>query len=146
MLFFFFPYGGIRSRRMSQLAHHLLPWSHTQRNRSIIFFLEINCAAYALLLQFVWENEDSTSICTSCYRLCLSFYHRDTCALSLEFPTWRTLNSSTSYTAGPGACVIHISPVSLLTQILCKVREDEEHLVYCTLAIHNQTCISTLSS
>ncbi len=113
--------GGIRSRRMSQLARHLLLWSHMQFKsmRAVHIPGKLNRAADALSRQLTfpgewrlhhgWSGVDSGKL-------------RWTCSLPMSPPI-----ASHKYA---------FPPVSLLTQTLCKLREDEEQPAGCTALAH----------
>ncbi len=132
--------GGIRSHRMSQLARHLLLWSHTQLKslRAVHIPGKLNRAADALSRQLLFPGE---------WRL-----HPETIQLiwsrlgEAQVDMFASPESSHcqlyfSLTEGP-LCTDALAhswpralrkyafpPVSLLAQTLCKLREDEEQVL-----------------
>ncbi len=106
--------GGIRSHHMSQLARHLLLWSHMQFKslRAVQIPGKLNRAADVLSRQLTfpgewrlhpgWSGVDSGKL-------------RWTCLLPTSPPT-----ALRKYA---------FPPVSLLAQTLCKLREDEEQVL-----------------
>ncbi len=132
--------GGLRSRRMSQLARHLLLWSHMRLKslRAVHIPGELNRAADALSRQLTFPGE---------WRL-----HPETIRLiwrrfgEAQVDLFASRESSHcqlyfSLTEGPlgtdalahswprSLCKYAFPPVSLLAQTLCKVREDEEQVL-----------------
>ncbi len=125
--------GGIRSRCMSQLARHLLLWSHTQLKslRAVHIPGELNRAADELSRQLTFPGDDPADLESI----------RGSSGRPVCFPRVLPLPAVFSLTEGtlgmdalahswPRAlCKYAFPPVSLLTQTLCKVREDEEQVL-----------------
>ncbi|XP_016107777.1 uncharacterized protein, partial [Sinocyclocheilus grahami] len=132
--------GGLRSRRMSQLARHLLLWSqkHLRSLRAVHIPGELNRAADELsrqpalpgewrlhpeTVQLIWRRfgdaqvdlfaSPDTSHCQWFYSLAEGPLGTD--ALACSWPR--------------GLRKYAFPPVSLLAQTLCKVREDEEQVL-----------------
>ncbi len=134
------PDGGIRSRRMSQLARHLLLWSHTRLKslRAVHIPGELNRAADALSRQLTFPGE--WRLHPETIRLIWSrfgkaqvdlFASRESSHCQLYFSlTEGTLGTDALAHSWPRAlCKYAFPPVSLLAQTLCKVREDEEQVL-----------------
>ncbi len=132
--------GGIRSHRMSQLAHHLLLWSHTQLKslRAVHIPGELNRAADALSRQLTFPGE--WRLHPETIRLIWSqfgeaqvdlFASRESSHCQLYFSlTEGPLGTDALAHSWPRAlCKYAFPPVSLLAQTLCKVREDEEQVL-----------------
>ncbi len=132
--------GGIRSRRMSQLARHLLLWSHTRLKslRAVHIPGELNRAADALSRQLTFPGE--WRLHPETIRLIWSrfgeaqvdlFASRESSHCQLYFSlTEGTLGTDALAHSWPRAlCKYAFPPVSLLAQTLCKVREDEEQVL-----------------
>ncbi|KAI2667192.1 ORF V: Enzymatic polyprotein [Labeo rohita] len=131
--------GGLRSRRMSQLARHLLLWSQTRLKllRAIHIPGELNRAADQLsrqsthpgkwrlhpqVVQLIWSHFGEAQIdlfASPESSHCQLFY-----SLS-EAPLGRDALAH-SWPLGPKYA---FPPVSLLAQTLCKIREDEEQVL-----------------
>ncbi len=132
--------GGLRSRRLSQLARHLLLWSqkHLRSLRAVHVPGELNRAADELsrqpalpgewrlhpeVVQLIWRRfgdaqvdlfaSPDTSHCHLLYSLSEGTLGTD--ALAHSWPR--------------GLRKYAFPPVSLLAQTLCKVREDEEQVL-----------------
>ncbi len=132
--------GGLRSRRLSQLARHLLLWSqkHLRSLRAVHIPGELNHAADELsrqpalpgewqlhpeVVQLIWRRfgdaqvdlfaSPDTSHCHLFYSLSEGTLGTD--ALAHSWPR--------------GLRKYAFPPVSLLAQTLCKVREDEEQVL-----------------
>ncbi len=132
--------GGIRSRRMSQLARHLLLWSHTRLKslRAVHIPGELNRAADALSRQLTFPGE--WRLHPETIRLIWSrfgeaqvdlFASRESSHCQLYFSlTEGTLGTDALAHSWPRALCKYAFPlVSLLAQTLCKVREDEEQVL-----------------
>ncbi len=132
--------GGIRSHRMSQLARHLLLWSHTRLKslRAVHIPGELNRAADALSRQLTFPGE--WRLHPETIRLIWSqfgesqvdlFASRESSHCQLYFSlTEGSLGTDTLAHSWPRAlCKYAFPPVSLLAQTLCKVREDEEQVL-----------------
>ncbi len=110
---------GIRSQRMSQLARHLLLWSHTQLKSLRVVHIpgQLNRAADALSRQLTFPGE---------WRL-----HPEMIRLIWS----RFGEAQVDLFASPESshCQLYFShafpPVSLLAQTLCKLREDKEQVL-----------------
>ncbi len=129
--------GGLRSRRMSQLARHLLLWSqkHLRSLRAVHVPGELNRAADELsrqhalpgewrlhpeVLQLIWRRFRDAQVDL--------FASPDTSHCQLFFSLFEgTLGTDALACSWPrGLRKYTFPPVSLLAQTLCKVREDEE--------------------
>ncbi len=132
--------GGLRSRRMSQLARHLLLWSqkHLRSLRAVHVPGELNCAADELsrqhalpgewrlhpeVLQLIWRRFGDAQVDL--------FASPDTSHCQLFFSLSEgTLGTDALACSWPrGLRKYAFPPVSLLAQTLCKVREDEEQVL-----------------
>ncbi len=132
--------GGIRSHRMSQLAHHLLLWSHTQFKslRAVHIPGQLNRAADALSRQLTFPGE--WRLHPETIRLIWSRFGEAQVDLFAS-PESSHCQLYFSLTEGPlGTDALAHSwpralrkyafpPVSLLAQTLCKLREDEEQVL-----------------
>ncbi len=132
--------GGIRSHRMSQLARHLLLWSHTQFKslRAVHIPGQLNRAADALSRQLTFPGEWRLNPET--IRLIWSRFGEAQVDLFAS-PESSHCQLYFSLTEGPlGTDALAHSwpralrkyafpPVSLLAQTLCKLREDEEQVL-----------------
>ncbi len=132
--------GGIRSRRMSQLARHLLLWSHTwlKSLRAVHIPGVLNRAADALSRQLTFPGE--WRLHPETIRLIWSrfgeaqvdlFASRESSHCQWFFSlTEGSLGTDALAHSWPRAlCKYAFPPVSLLAQTLCKVREDEEQVL-----------------
>ncbi len=132
--------GGIRSRRMSQLARHLLLWSHTRLKslRAVHIPGVLNRAADALSRQLTFPGE--WRLHPETIRLIWSrfgeaqvdlFASRESSHCQWFFSlTEGSLGTDALAHSWPRAlCKYAFPPVSLLAQTLCKVREDEEQVL-----------------
>ncbi len=132
--------GGLRSRRMSRLARHLLLWSHTQLRllRAVQIPGELNRAADALSLQLTFPGE--WRLHPETIRLIWSrfgeaqvdlFASRESSHCQLYFSlTEGPLGTDALAHSWPRALRKYaFHPVSLIAQTLCKVREDEEQVL-----------------
>ncbi len=131
--------GGIRSRRMSQLARHLLLWSHTRLKslRAVHIPGVLNRAADALSRQLTFPGE--WRLHPETIRLIWSRFGEAqvTCLLLASPPTasgflpdrGHPRHGRTGTQLASGSMQVCIPPVSLLAQTLCKVREDEEQVL-----------------
>ncbi len=124
--------GGLRSRRMSQLARHLLLWSwkHLRSLRAIHIPGLLNRTADELLraalpgewrlhpqtVQLIWRHFGLAQVDL----FCQLFY-------SLTEGTLGT--DALAHSWPQGLRKYAFPPVSLLTQTLCKVREEEEQIL-----------------
>ncbi len=131
--------GGIRSHRMSQLARHLLLWSHTQFKslRAVHIPGQLNRAADALSRQLTFPGE--WRLHPETIRLIWSRFGEAQVDLFAS-PESSHCQLYFSLTEGPlGTDALAHSwpralrkyafpPVSLLAQTLCKLREDEEQV------------------
>ncbi len=134
------PPGGLRSRRMSQLARHLLLWSqkHLRSLRAVHVPGELNRAADELsrqhalpgewrlhpeVLQLIWRRFGDAQVDL--------FASPDTSHCQLFFSLSEgTLGTDALACSWPrGLRKYAFPPVSLLAQTLCKVREDEEQVL-----------------
>ncbi len=132
--------GGIRSHRMSQLARHLLLWSHTQFKslRAVHIPGQLNRAADALSRQLKFPGE--WRLHPETIRLIWSRFGEAQVDLFAS-PESSHCQLYFSLTEGPlGTDALAHSwpralrkyafpPVSLLAQTLCKLREDEEQVL-----------------
>ncbi len=132
--------GGIRSHRMSQLARHLLLWSHMQFKslRAVHIPGQLNRAADALSRQLTFPGE--WRLHPETIRLIWSRFGEAQVDL-LASPKSSHCQLYFSLTEGPlGTDALAHSwpralrkyafpPVSLLAQTLCKLREDEEQVL-----------------
>ncbi len=135
------PAGGIRSHRMSQLARHLLLWSHTQFKslRAVHIPGQLNRAADALSRQITFPGE--WRLHPETIRLIWSRFGEAQVDLFAS-PESSHCQLYFSLTEGPlGTDALAHSwpralrkyafpPVSLLAQTLCKLREDEEQVCW----------------
>ncbi len=131
---------GLRSRRMSQLARHLLLWSqkHLRSLRAVHVPGELNRAADELsrqhalpgewrlhpeVLQLIWRRFGDAQVDL--------FASPDTSHCQLFFSLSEgTLGTDALACSWPrGLRKYAFPPVSLLAQTLCKVREDEEQVL-----------------
>ncbi len=132
--------GGIRSHRMSQLARHLLLWSHTQFKslRAVHIPGQLNRAADALSRQLTFPGE--WRLHPETIRLIWSRFGEAQVDLfaSPESSHWQLYFSLTEGPLGTDALAhswpralrkYAFPPVSLLAQTLCKLREDEEQVL-----------------
>ncbi len=132
--------GGLRSRRMSQLARHLLLWSqkHLRSLRAVHVPGELNRAADELsrqhalpgewrlhpeVLQLIWRRFGDAQVDL--------FASPDTSHCQLFFSLSEgTLGTDALACSWPrGLRKYAFPPVSLLAQTMCKVREDEEQVL-----------------
>ncbi len=123
--------GGIRSRRMSQLARHLLLWSHTRLKslRAVHIPGELNRAfpgewrLHPETIRLIWSRFGEAQVDL--------FASRESSHCQLYFSlTEGTLGTDALAHSWPRAlCKYAFPPVSLLAQTLCKVREDEEQVL-----------------
>ncbi len=134
------PAGGIRSHRMSQLARHLLLWSHTQFKslRAVHIPGQLNRAADALSRQLTFPGE--WRLHPETIRLIWSRFGEAQVDLFAS-PESSHCQLYFSLTEGPldTDALAHnwpralrkyaFPPVSLLAQTLCKLREDEEQVL-----------------
>ncbi len=132
--------GGIRSHRMSQLARHLLLWSHMQFKslRAVHIPGQLNRAADALSRQLTFPGE--WRLHPETIRLMWSRFGEAQVDLFAS-PESSHCQLYFSLTEGPfGTDALAHSwpralrkyafpPVSLLAQTLCKLREDEEQVL-----------------
>ncbi len=132
--------GGIRSHRMSQLARHLLLWSHTQFKslRAVHIPGQLNRAADALSRQLMFPGE--WRLHPETIRLIWSrfgeaqvdlFASPESSHCQLYFSlTEGPLGTDALAHSWPRALRKYAFPlVSLLAQTLCKLREDEEQVL-----------------
>ncbi len=146
--------GGIRSHRMSQLARHLL-WSHTQfKSPSAVHIPgKLNRVADVLSRQLIFPGE--WRLHPETIRLIWSRFGEAQVDLftSLESSHCQLYFSLTEGPLGTDALAhswpraLHryaFSPVSLLAQTLCKLREDKEQVLLVALLWPTQTWFSKL--
>ncbi|KAI2659096.1 ORF V: Enzymatic polyprotein [Labeo rohita] len=133
--------GGLRSRRMSQLARHLLLWSQTwlKSLRAVHIPGELNRAADQLsrqsthpgewrlhpeTVQLIWSHFGEAQIdlfASPESSHCQRFYSLNEAPNSLG-------RDALAHSWPPGPKYA-FPPVSLLAQTLCKIREDEEQVL-----------------
>ncbi|KAI2651906.1 ORF V: Enzymatic polyprotein [Labeo rohita] len=133
--------GGLRSRRMSQLARHLLLWSQTwlKSLRAVHIPGELNRAADQLsrqsthpgewrlhpeTVQLIWSHFGEAQIdlfASPESSHCQRFYSLN------EVPN--SLGRDALAHSWPPGPKYAFPPVSLLAQTLCKIREDEEQVL-----------------
>ncbi|KAI2651800.1 ORF V: Enzymatic polyprotein [Labeo rohita] len=133
--------GGLRSRRMSQLARHLLLWSQTwlKSLRAVHIPGELNRAADQLsrqsthpgewrlhpeTVQLIWSHFEEAQIdlfASPESSHCQRFYSLNEAPNSLG-------RDALAHSWPPGPKYA-FPPVSLLAQTLCKIREDEEQVL-----------------
>ncbi len=132
--------GGIRSHRMSQLARHLLLWSHTQFKslRAVHIPGQLNRAADAFSRQLTFPGE--WRLHPETIRLIWSRFGEAQVDLFAS-PESSHCQLYFSLTEGPlgtdalahswprALCKYAFPQMSLLTQTLCKLREDEEQVL-----------------
>ncbi len=132
--------GGIRSHRMSQLARHLLLWSHMQFKslRAVHIPGQLNRAADTLSQQFTFHGE--WRLHPETIRLIWSrfgeaqvdlFASSESSHCQLYFSlTEGPLGTDALAHSWPRALRKYaFPPVSLLAQTLCKLREDKEQVL-----------------
>ncbi len=133
--------GGIRSHCMSQLARHLLLWSHTQFKSLHAVHIpgQLNRAAYAFSRQLTFPRE--WRLHPETIRLIWGRFGEAQVDLFASPESSHPLQLYFSLTEGPlGTDALAHSwpralrkyvfpPVSLLAQTLCKLREDEEQVL-----------------
>ncbi len=131
--------GGLRSRRMSQLARHLLLWSqkHLRSLRAIHIPGVFNWAADELsraalpgewrlhpqAVQLIWGRFGAAQVdlfASPETTHCQEFYSLTEATLGTD---------ALAHSWPPGPAQICVPPVSLLAQTLCKIREDEEQVL-----------------
>ncbi len=132
--------GGLRSRRLSQLARHLLLWSqkHLRSLRAVHIPGELNRAADELsrqpalpgewrlhpeVVQLIWRRFGDAQVDL--------FASPDTfhCQLFYSLSEGTLGTDALAHSWPRGLRKYAFPPVSLLAQILCKVREDEEQVL-----------------
>ncbi|KAI2660482.1 ORF V: Enzymatic polyprotein [Labeo rohita] len=146
--------GGLRSRRMSQLARHLLLWSQTwlKSLRAIHIPGELNRAADQLsrqsthpgewrlhpeTVQLIWSHFGEAQIdlfASPESSHCQRFYSLNEAPNSLG-------RDALAHSWPPGPKYA-FPPVSLLAQTLCKIREDEEQVLLVAPYWPTRTCPS----
>ncbi|KAI2663638.1 ORF V: Enzymatic polyprotein [Labeo rohita] len=146
--------GGLRSRRMSQLARHLLLWSQTwlKSLRAVHIPGELNRAADQLsrqsthpgewrlhpeTVQLIWSHFGEAQIdlfASPESSHCQRFYSLNEAPNSLG-------RDALAYSWPPGPKYA-FPPVSLLAQTLCKIREDEEQVLLVAPYWPTRTCPS----
>ncbi|KAI2667881.1 ORF V: Enzymatic polyprotein [Labeo rohita] len=144
--------GGLRSRRMSQLARHMLLWSQTwlKSLRAVHIPGELNRAADQLsrqsthpgewrlhpeTVQLIWSHFGEAQIdlfASPESSHCQLFYSLDEASLGRDA-------LAHSWPPGPKYA---FPPVSLLAQTLCKIREDEEQVLLVAPYWPTRTCPS----
>ncbi|KAL0203247.1 hypothetical protein M9458_001265, partial [Cirrhinus mrigala] len=132
--------GGLRSRRMSQLAHHLLICSLQNRvavalSRQVTFHGEWRLHPHTV--QLIWNRFDEAQIDL------FASYESTHCALwySLTEAPLGTDALAHSWPRGPRKYAF--PPVSLIAQTLCKVREERHQVLMVAPYWPNQTCVSS---
>ncbi len=132
--------GGLRSRRLSQLARHLLLWSqkHLRSLRAVHIPGELNRAADELsrqpalpgewrlhpeVVQLIWRRFGDAQVDL--------FASPDTfhCQLFYSLSEGTLGTDALAHSWPRGLRKYAFPPVSLLAHILCKVREDEEQVL-----------------
>ncbi len=132
--------GGLRSRRLSQLARHLLLWSqkHLRSLRAVHIPGELNRAADELsrqpalpgewwlhpeVVQLIWRRFGDAQVDL--------FASPDTfhCQLFYSLSEGTLGTDALAHSWPRGLRKYTFPPVSLLAQTLCKVREDEEQVL-----------------
>ncbi|KAI2647969.1 Tyrosine recombinase slr0733 [Labeo rohita] len=146
--------GGLRSRRMSQLARHLLLWSQTwlKSLRAVHIPGELNRAADQLsrqsthpgewrlhpeTVQLIWSHFGEAQIdlfASPESSHCQRFYSLNKAPNSLG-------RDALAHSWPPGPKYA-FPPVSLLAQTLCKIREDEEQVLLVAPYWPTRTCPS----
>ncbi|KAI2658852.1 ORF V: Enzymatic polyprotein [Labeo rohita] len=146
--------GGLRSRRMSQLARHLLLWSQTwlKSLRAVHIPGELNRAADQLsrqsthpgewrlhpeTVQLIWSHFGEAQIdlfASPESSHCQRFYSLNEAPNSLG-------RDALAHSWPPGPKYA-FPPVSLLAQTLCKIREDEEQVLLVAPYWPTRTCPS----
>ncbi len=132
--------GGIRSRRMSQLARHLLLWSHTwlKSLRAVHIPGELNREADALSRQLTFPGEwrlhpETIRLIWSRFgeaQVDLFASHESShCQLYFSLAEGPLGTDTLAHSWPRALCKYVFPPVSLLAQTLCKVREDEEQVL-----------------
>ncbi len=132
--------GGLRSRRLSQLARHLLLWSqkHLRSLRAVHIPGELNRAANELsrqpalpgewrlhpeVDQLIWRRFGDAQVDLFAFP---DTFH---CQLFYSLSEGTLGTDALAHSWPRGLCKYAFPPVSLLAQTLCKVREDEEQVV-----------------
>ncbi len=132
--------GGTRSHRMSQLARHLLLWSHTQfkSQRTVHIPGKLNRVADVLSRQLTFPGEwrlhpeKIRLIRSRCGEAQVNlFASHESSHHQLYFSlTKGPLGTDALAHSWPqDLCKYAFPPVSLLAQTLCKLREDEEQVL-----------------
>ena len=132
--------GGLRSRRMSQLARHLLLWSQTRLKslRAIHIPGELNRAADALSRQLTFPGEwrlhpQTVQLIWSRFgeaQVDLFASHESShCQLYYSLSQAPLGTDALAHSWPRALRKYAFPPVSLLAQTLCKVREDEEQVL-----------------
>ncbi len=127
--------GGVRSHRMSQLAHHIHLWSHMQFKslRAVHIPGKLNRAADALSRQLLFPGE--WRLYPETIRLICSRFgeaQEDLFAspeLYFSLTEGPLCTDALAHSWPQALCKYAFPPVSLLAQKLCKLREDEEQVL-----------------
>ncbi len=132
--------GGIRSHRMSQLARHLLLWSHMQFKslRAVHIPGKLNRVADALSRQLTFPGE--WRLHPETIRLIWSRFgeaqvdlfaspESSHCQLYFSLTEGPLSTDALAHSWPRALCENAFPPVSLLAQTLCKLREDEEQVL-----------------
>ncbi len=132
--------GGIRLHRMSQLARHLLLWSHTQFKslRAVHIPGKLNRAADALSRQLKspgewWLHSETIRLIWSRFGEAqidlFAAYESSHCQLYFSLNEGFLCTDSLAHSWPQALRKYAFAPVSLLAQTLCKLREDEEQVL-----------------
>ncbi|XP_051528310.1 uncharacterized protein LOC127425963 [Myxocyprinus asiaticus] len=132
--------GGLRSRCMSQLTRRLLLWSqqHLKSLQATHIPGNLNTTVAAPSQQVTHRGEWRLHL--QVVQLIWSRFDRHRCTCSPpknppHCPLWYALTEASlgidalAHSWSPGIRKYAFPPVSLLAQTLCKVREDEEHVI-----------------
>ena len=148
--------GGMRSRRMSQLARRLLLWSHPRLKslRAIHVPGTLNRAADALSRQLLRPGEwrlhpESVQLIWARFGEAqidlFASPENAHCQLFFSLTEGSLGTDALAHSWPRGMRKYAFPPVSLLAQLLCKVREDEEQVLLVAPLWPNRTWISELS-
>ncbi len=128
--------GGLRSRRMSQLARHLFLWSlkHLRSLRAIHIHSLAQPGSQRAALPGEWRLHPQTvQLIWRRFGLAqVDLFASPETSHCQSFTPWPREHSAWTRwnKAGRGAFAsVHFPPVSLLAQTLCKIREDKEQIL-----------------